>query len=525
MTLPLPVDLPPMIGGHRLVRMLARDERAVTVLVHAGGRPHVARVFELAADPAAVEGELAVHDLLATAPAALRQHVVALDDLFTLPDGRLVALLESVPGCRLDELLRPSGIALTAGEAVTVLAPLLGAVAAGHSLGLTGLPLRPTAIGFTPAGAPIIIEPGEARVSPPLPARYRVAEPAYRADCAAVRALTVAVTHALPPADVERLLRSLDTTNVETDSSASGTALFDLAVPEPLRLEERSAAARAELVGSTTALPLAMPADPPPVPSPTADPPRAEAHLGAAQGRFSGTVGELLRALAVPEGIGRPVESALRAAEAWLDTHRRFAGRTDSASRPQPVPRSAGRRPVRPRFVIAGAAGAAALLGALVLAQIPGDLAASRTPEDATIVDAAQEAAVAEVVDGSAAAVTAGDAPERLRQPAADEWPEIVTALVTRWGSCRAEDRPAVAACAERVVHAGSSAEALITFDDDRHIALAAWVRDGGDAVVVERMGGAVLIDLVAPEPGGTTTASLLVMRSEAGWRVRDVLD
>jgi len=37
-------------------------------------------------------------------------------------------------------------------------------------------------------------------------------------------------------------------------------------------------------------------------------------------------------------------------------------------------------------------------------------------------------------------------------------------------------------------------------------------------------MGGAVLVDLVASGPGGTTAASLLVMRSEAGWRIRDVL-
>jgi hypothetical protein len=39
--------------------------------------------------------------------------------------------------------------------------------------------------------------------------------------------------------------------------------------------------------------------------------------------------------------------------------------------------------------------------------------------------------------------------------------------------------------------------------------------------VVIDRHGGAVVVDLV---DGETTTASLLLLRSEAGWRVRAVL-
>jgi hypothetical protein len=54
------------------------------------------------------------------------------------------------------------------------------------------------------------------------------------------------------------------------------------------------------------------------------------------------------------------------------------------------------------------------------------------------------------------------------------------------------------------------------------------WHEGARDAVVAENMGGAVLIDLVgttAVTTSTTTTASLLLVRSEAGWRVRDVLD
>jgi hypothetical protein len=88
--------------------------------------------------------------------------------------------------------------------------------------------------------------------------------------------------------------------------------------------------------------------------------------------------------------------------------------------------------------------------------------------------------------------------------------------------------------------------------DDTRHSTLESWQAQGGEVVVVERMGGAALIDLVLPtasasetsmnaptssataspataspatESPATTAASLLVVRSEAGWRVRDVLD
>ena len=71
------------------------------------------------------------------------------------------------------------------------------------------------------------------------------------------------------------------------------------------------------------------------------------------------------------------------------------------------------------------------------------------------------------------------------------------------------------------VVHDGSAAELLIMTEDPRHELLERWSALSGDAVVVERMGAAVLIDLVT---AGTTTASLLVVRSEAGWRVRDVI-
>jgi hypothetical protein len=71
-------------------------------------------------------------------------------------------------------------------------------------------------------------------------------------------------------------------------------------------------------------------------------------------------------------------------------------------------------------------------------------------------------------------------------------------------------------------VQAGSSAEVALHERDERWtLALESWTAGAAELVVVERMGAAVLIDLIAEE---ATMASLLVMRSEAGWRLRDVL-
>ncbi len=536
MTSRLPADLPPVLGGHRLVRMLAQDDQAVSALVHADGRSHVARVFAPTADPAAIEQELAVHDLLATAPAALRQHVVALADLFTLPDGRLVALLDPVPGCRLDELLRPSAVGLSPGEAVTVLAPLVGAVAAGHELGLTGLPLRPSVIRFTAAGAPTIVELGDARVSPPLPDRYRAAEPAYRADSAALRALADAVAAALPPADASALRGILETVSMEGDLAAAASALFGLAVPEPIRLEERAAGGLAPPSTASapteaqswplTALDVGSPSA---VPSFGSQPSAAGPGQAAAggSGRARRMVEETLRALALPDGVRRPVQRGLHTVEVWLDARRRRGGlrAVVAPAAPGEGDRRAGPR-LRPRYALIGAAGIAALLGAVVLAQDVADASAERGADDTMLVGSpGVSGEPRDAGTGGPAAAAARDAPERLQRPEADEWPEIIATLVERWDSCRAEDGVARADCAVTVAHAGSAAASLITLDDDRHAALAAWARDGGDVVVVERMGGAVLVDLVTPGPGGTTAASLLVMRSEAGWRIRDVRD
>jgi hypothetical protein len=184
---------------------------------------------------------------------------------------------------------------------------------------------------------------------------------------------------------------------------------------------------------------------------------------------------------------------------------------------------------VRHRYRIVGIAGATALVATIVAASLPSRDQGEAVPEPAVATSATPGPAGAN--DNGALAVVG--LPETELYPEPDVWRGIVDELVGRWLACgpaagaddegASPDEPLVAApaCQAGVVHAGSSASRLIAVADDRHRLLQEWSGLRGEIVVVERMGSAVLIDLLAAE---TTTASLLVVRSEAGWRIRDVI-
>lgn len=178
--------MPLELVGYRVVRVLGRDDRALTALVHADDAPLVARVLAASTPDTVIDGELAVHDAIATGDRALRAHAVALRDLATLPDGRFVLLLEHLPGPRLADVLaaRRGGLAL--GEAVTVLAPLATAVERAHAVGITGLGVDPAGVRLRASGAPVIVRVQDARGGPALPERFRAADAAHLADRAAL---------------------------------------------------------------------------------------------------------------------------------------------------------------------------------------------------------------------------------------------------------------------------------------------------------------------------------------------------
>lgn len=538
----LPPDtLPSDIGGYRLVRVLGSDQRAATALVHAHGTTRVARVFRASCPLAAIDAELAVHDVISAADEALRQHTVVADDLATLPGDRLALLLDQVAGPLLDDLLAARRGSLSLGEAVTLLAPIAQALEAAHAVGLTGLGLSPRAVRLSAGGAPVIVRLQDALAGPALPERFRALEPAYAHDLAALERLGAAVAAAVPEQDRHGLLTAL---RAPALGRALAPALFDLAQPEPVLLASETGRAEVRPHSPTDSARPGHdrhPAEEGREVHQIAVPGALSAGEASDKTRVDGTLPTWLtaavdaaRVLGLPAAVVDPIQAAAARVVAAVDRWARQLQRASAAdARSRPPRRASG---IRTRFVVAGAAGAAALVIALALIAAPpgavesaasgvgttGNADSALDPQRDPGLEANGERSEIEsdAVENDAAE---SDTPESALHPQEDGWQGLVSTLVDRWSACRAsaEADHDAAECAGRVAHAGSAAERLLGTDDARHAVLERWSALGGEAVVVERMGGAVLVDLVA---AGTTTASLLVVRSEAGWRIRDVI-
>lgn len=117
-------------------------------------------------------GDLAAVKLLPRAGgdelAALRgvrhPHVIGLVEDIELPDGRLALVLEAATGGSLGQVVQARGH-LTAGETVTVLTALAGAVAELHQQGVVHGDLSPANVVFQADGRPMLCDLGGARIA------------------------------------------------------------------------------------------------------------------------------------------------------------------------------------------------------------------------------------------------------------------------------------------------------------------------------------------------------------------------
>ena len=173
-----------VIGGYRVSRRLGASERADVYLgvhtgpvpagtVEAGARPPVAlKIFRPETAGAVIEREFRV--LTETTGGRF----VTLVDVATLSDGRVCFVQEHLSGCRLSRLFG-EGRLLAPGEAVTVLAPILAALAELLAMGYVHEGLGPASVVFDPAGRPVLIGLGRLReLPPPGTDRSNVAEEA-----------------------------------------------------------------------------------------------------------------------------------------------------------------------------------------------------------------------------------------------------------------------------------------------------------------------------------------------------------
>ncbi len=215
------VGQPGEIAGYRVLRRLAAGRSADVYLGHAlpapglGGASHSAgennpgetvalRVFHTSTDPERVDREVAV---LCALPAGI---AATLHDVVTLPDGRVCLVMQRDDGATLSELLRRRP-QIRAGEAVTILAPLAVALDGLHRQGWSHGALNPDAVRFDPAGRVHLAGWGEGRPLPAgaprtgaLRAEYAGLAEITRAVCAAVDGASAA------PHELEELQEWLD---------------------------------------------------------------------------------------------------------------------------------------------------------------------------------------------------------------------------------------------------------------------------------------------------------------------------
>ncbi|TFB51358.1 hypothetical protein [Cryobacterium tagatosivorans] len=544
---------PSTLAGYRVVRRLGSGRRAVVYLGHAGRRAEpgdetgglpvgslpvtvALKVFDPETDPASIEREVRA---LSQSPAGL---LPGLLDVATLPDGRVCLVLERLAGASLNRRL--AGVdALRPGEAVTILAPMVTALSALHEAGFAHVGFSLASVLFDERGRPVLAGLGGLRDLPPAGVA-RI--PALRANYLRLGVLTHGVLDCLDPADpaapaagrltawfdeaagavpfrpcLDELERRLfgwaAATPVRAPGPQDGEGVGGAAVRAQagraaLRIEARHgrvrgahAGAAGSTVGPSTLSPQTV--RPQAVRPPTVRP-QAVRHLAA----------RLLELHLPPE-----VRTAVLGA---LDGH--HMGRTVARLRDKARPH---RRPLWLAGVVAA--------GLVLLAT---GLLPARTGTEASGPGGADTDASGRQPAGGAgrASAAVGEGRDSLEAPelaalSGDEPVLAVPVLLALRAGCLAA---ASVVCLDGVDQPGSAVMAADTYS-------ARSAQQGGAAAdaptferhtvsLVERSGNSALVALAPPgdqAPPGEQAgphgqpASVLVVRGEAGWRLREIFD
>lgn len=483
-----------LLAGARVLRRIGTGARADVYLGRIDDRAVALKVLRPPTPQHDAERELAA------LCAAAGPHVVAVLDVATTPDGVPVIVLESLQPRSLGAVLAERDD-VSPGEAITLLHPIAAAVDRMHGAGVAHGALVPRAVLFRADGAPVLAAFGAARVgldgSSPA---ARDADPLLRDDVAALRPLALAVLDRVAddgPAVValREWLRAHDGSDLPAQLAER---VFDLGEAEPVRMAA---------VGATPVIPGRTALGGRPTSQPTAP---------AGLWRL------------VPEEARSLVPEQLRSRTAAL-----LSPRSVSVSVDSPAPDGTGgpaagvRRALatvrRPYWVAAGASVllfAGATVGVAALES--GDDAAADPTGGSTAAPTAEEGGPpSPSPDATAPARDAHAAPGSSADPAAAD---AAVALLARRAECFEALDPV---CLDEVGHEGSAVLA-----EDRR-ALEEGIAAGrveapwpdptthGPVESVQELGGAVLVRIPTPERG---PASVLMIRTEAGWRLRDVV-
>ncbi len=528
------------------MRTLGVGERAEIHLGHAGAREppesdRVAaiKVFRPHTPEASIDSEIG-----ALARTSSR-HLLELRDIATGADGRPCLILPRLGSGTLARLLALRGT-IRPGEAVTLLVPLVEAVRELHRVGVAHGAVRTSSVLFDDHGAPVLARFGGASLlgeftvgddARSLTAAQLDEEPRVLDDRRGLAVLVGAVLDRLgdggSTAAVLELRRTLDAASAAPERLASlgdrlAELLFDLAPALPVRFEgalgQGASASEPARVGLSA--PIAGPirlAGHPLIPDETmAGEPNAR---GRGQGEFGadgfgadgfGVDGFGADGFGVGAFSGDP-----RHQNPFLALRDRLLHLL---------------APVRKSFWIAGGAGAGALVLALTVVpsahwDTPGRAPGSSAPVASASDGAAPRASTGSAPTGLSGAPEPTAAPAPLSGNAADIAGEdplaAARALLAERALCFTKR---AATCFAGVDQAGS---AVLEADRELVRRLKAGAAlpveatlDGFTPHLVQQLGDSAIIQLIA-EDGSVVAqlnpAPLLVVRSGAGWRIRDL--
>lgn len=546
------------LAGFRLVRRLGTGSRS-TVYLGQAADPQAAdeqaadaegrsmtvalKVFRLDADGAALNRQ--VRAMLALPPSML----VPLQDVATAPDGRLCLVMDRLAGSSLDRLLAERG-RIAAGEVVTIAATITATLQALHDTGFSHQMIGSDGVRFDGDGRPVLLGLGALE---DLPAGGAGA--ARRRD------------------DLVRLASWLGSVLEHLDQRTP-----EASTAGPLLKEFEAAATARPIPADLTALESALFTWAPAAAVRGAVPGAAEADPGTPAGSIAGPITGLMTGLMTgpdtasitltrsarpavgPDGAGRdrvrpsgagqpglrrrrPVQRVLQQAAAlrdavrtevarwgvtWLRAASWFKASWSGSSRfnaVRPGVRSRAGRPVLVGVCLA------VLLSAGGLSALSWTGAPAASGESTEPLDSApdpDEARSPATQDGAPPGSTDHEATLVGDDPAA-----ATLALLELRRRCLAA---ASVLCLDGVDQAGSAAMAA----DSYAVRQADGGHDGADgrpgtgpveepgytATVQERRGNAALI-VLTPAAGrpNTQPASALVIRGEAGWRLRELFD
>lgn len=514
-----------MVGGYRLVRKLGSGARGEVYLGYAGAEgaedtsTAAVKIFRGSADKRSIGDEIGV--LAGTSS----PHLLRLLDVATGPDGQPCAILPRLSSVSLARLLADRS-ALSAGEAVTVLAPLCSAIGELHASGACHGAIRSGSVLFDQRGAPVLACFGRASAfgkagdtDPVTPAEL-AAESRVPADLADLAALTELVLSRVSSVDSARSTAEL-VSWLRLCGSEPVPARFTRELAE--RLFALAPAAPVDfaypILASRGALPVRLVTSAP-VGEVQAVDGRAGPRQAATESAHNPAAGPLSRLILM---FGARAAAALSSAP--ISAERLVRAKTAIAS-------------VRKPFWIAGAAGTAAIVVALSLVPMSGG--ADAAPGAAAPRPAATEGVVS--WPGSRSPVTSRPiaSPSSTASPkptgpgaagadrvaiGADDPVAAGEALLRNREQC-IQKRSVL--CLDGVDQANSSA-----LEDDGYLIRAL---QGGGAVdrgpsmsgaklaLSERLGDSALLTVQGAESPAVQGTALLVVKGQSGWRIRDFL-